>query len=99
MNNFIRLSIDLLPFIRYTIRIESERNKIMKMIMKLLGARYMVTSYTGTRYFWRLNTAIKAVENNTSRDIVWTLDYRPAYTHSPVFTGVHADAANYNTNI
>lgn len=99
MNNFIRLSIDLLAFIRYTIRIESERNKIMKMIMKLLGAKYMVTSTTGTRYFWRLKSAIKAIENKVSRDIVWTLDYKPAYTHNPVFTGVHADAYNYSTNI
>jgi hypothetical protein len=99
VNKFIGLSIDLLPFIRYTIRIESERNKIMKMMMKLLGAKYMVTSYTGTRYFWRLNTAIKAVKNSTSRDIVWTLNYKPAYTHNPVFTSAHADAANYNTNI
>ena len=29
MNNFIDLGIDFLSFIRYTIRIESERNKIM----------------------------------------------------------------------
>ena len=67
----------------------------MKAIMRLLGAKYMVTSPTGTRYFWRLNSAIKAVENNISRDIVWTLDYKAAYTHRPVFTGVHADANNF----
>jgi len=64
--------------------------------MKLLGAKYMVTSHTDTRYFWRLNSAIKAVENNTNRDIVWTLDYKAAYTHNPVFSSVHADAANFN---
>ena len=68
----------------------------MRTIMKLLGAKYMVTSHTGTRYFWRLNAAIKAVENKVSRDIVWTLDYKAAYTHKPVFTSVHADANNYN---
>ena len=72
---------------------------MMKMIMKLLGAKYMVTSLTGTRYFWRLNSAIKAVQNKISRDIVWTLDYKAAYTHKPVFTSAHADANNYNTNI
>ena len=71
----------------------------MKMIYKLLGAKYMVTSHTGTRYFWRLNTAIKAIENSISRDIVWTLNYKPAYVHKPVFTHTHADAANYNTSI
>jgi hypothetical protein len=69
----------------------------MKMIMKLLGAKYMVTSHAGTRYFWRLNSAIKAVQHNVSRDIVWTLNYKPAYVHNPVFTSVHPDAANYHT--
>ncbi len=64
--------------------------------MKLIGAKYMVTSHTSTRYFWRLDSAIKAVENNVSRDIVWTLDYKPAYTHKPTFSSVHPDSNNYN---
>ena len=68
----------------------------MRSLMKLLGARYMVTSIAGARYYWRLNSAIKAVESKTTRDIVWTLDYKPAYTHNPVFTSVHADANNYS---
>ena len=66
----------------------------MRTILKLLGAKYMVTSTTGTRYFWRLKSAIKEVEYSTHRDIVWTLDYKVAYTHKPVFTSIHADAYN-----
>ena len=65
--------------------------------MKLLGAKYMVTGYNSIRYFWRLKSAIKAVENKVSRDIIWTLDYKQAYVHNPVFSSVHPDAANFNT--
>ena len=69
----------------------------MRTILKLLGAKYMVTSTTGTRYFWRLKSAIKEVEYSTHRDIVWSLDYKPAYVHNPMhINSLHPDANNYN---
>ena len=73
---------------------------MMKMIMKLLGAKYMVTrakANGGTRYFWRLNSAIADVQKkDTSRQVVWTLDYHKAYVQEGAWSHVHPDANNYN---
>jgi len=69
----------------------------MRTLFRLFGAKYMITSHKGARYFWSLKAAIAAVENNLNRDIVWTLDYQKAYTHKPTFTSTHPDAKNFNT--
>ena len=96
VNNFIRLSIDLLPFIRYTIRIESERNKIMKRIMmKLLGAKFLLN---GTHY-WSLGTAMDEANKSGLKEIVWVIGwsssyYQKAYVAKSHSGYVHADAAN-----
>ena len=72
--------------------------------MKLLGAKYMVTRAKvngGTRYFWRLSSAIADAHKDNRRQVVWTLNYHKVYVANGEFklSQLHPDAANYNTNI
>lgn len=64
--------------------------------MKLIGAKYMIQTNTGWRYFWRLCTAIEAIEKHSARGTVRTLNWKPVYRHRGGFTGTHPDANNFN---
>ena len=75
---------------------------MMKMTMKLLGAKYMVTRakvYGGTRYFWKLSSAIENAHKDCRRQVVWTLDYHKVYVADGPFSlsKIHPDANNFYT--
>ena len=76
----------------------------MKTIMKLLGAKYMVTRAKvngGTRYFWKLSSAIEDAHKDYRRQVVWTLDYHKVYVADGSFSlgNFHPDSKNFNTDI
>jgi hypothetical protein len=75
---------------------------MMKMTMKLLGAKYMVTRAKvngGTSYFWKLSSAIENAHKDFRRQVVWTLDYHKVYVADGPFrlSKVHPDANNFYT--
>ena len=63
-----------------------------KVIMKLLGAKYMLDG----RYYWKLSTAKAHADNSTHRQIVWTLDYAKVYDTKSRWDYYHPDMANFN---
>ena len=68
----------------------------MRLLMKLIGAKYMIQTSTGMRYFWRLCTAIEAIEKYTTRGTVRTLNWKPVHRYRGSFTATHQDANNFN---
>ena len=65
---------------------------MMKMIMKLLGAKYTLNG----RYYWNLRTAMKDANNSYQREIVWSINHKKIYDNRMGALSIHPDANNFN---
>ena len=72
---------------------------MMKMTMKLLGAKYMVGN--PTKFFWNFSSALAAARaSHAMNETVWSIDYKKIYRHDGGMfrlSRMHPDANNFYT--
>ena len=81
----------------YTRRTKDKENEMKRLIMKLLGAKFMLNGH----YYWSLGTAMDEAKKSGLRETVWIIGWRSsyyakAYVAESRWTHTHPDAANFN---